>query len=32
MKLINIYGCSMEGEFTPEEIEKFKRVGWTVEE
>lgn len=32
MKLINSYGCSLEGEFTLDEVEKFKKVGWKVAE
>jgi len=30
MILENSYGCTMDGEFTEEEIEKFKKVGWKV--
>jgi len=32
MILENDYGCTMEGNFTEEEIAKFKKVNWTVKE
>jgi hypothetical protein len=30
MILENSYGCTMEGEFTEDEIKKFEKVGWKV--
>ena len=30
MKLVNTYGCTMEGEFTDAELERFKKTGWVV--
>ena len=30
MILENDYGCKMEGDFTPEEIEKFEKANWKV--
>lgn len=32
MILENSYGCTMEGEFSKEEIDKLLKVGWTCRE
>jgi hypothetical protein len=31
MRIVNEVGCSIDGDFTEEELEKFKKVGWKVE-
>lgn len=32
VELENEYGCKMEGDFTSEELEKFKKAGWKERE